>query len=535
MEAARASANGDGASSVHAPHESGASGGGAGGEPNVRRVSLAYVLLLLPLVLLVLASWKAVVWGAGCGVVVLATWFTVAWAAAFSARRFYSFELGPFELIEYRGDDADHSKGFLERDVLALPLIWALALWMRGLGFLLILGISLVRIAPLFSRSARGGGGDRTTARDRAWDVLPVALGQVASAFAVTLIASLSENGALAAFALVILVALVSVRAGRRLADQLAASRYSSAPALPMSRILVHLIAPVVLLSPLAVIDMGLLLVMVIPIGAAALLAVAHRLSVPWRLASIGIAAAVVLSLAVKVLHPNVDALRSDDPRVRAERFEQMQSMFGFRFVSLERAAARAVAARDQRAAEELLIAARPGVARDLLAPSIEQVWASRAYAAAGWFGVGLGAAPIGRGIAETVSYAENSYSVYVLHEHGVVGGLAVLFAYLMFAVAVLLVFQRSASAGESVQANRALFLVAALIVTIPAVYVALSNVGIVPITGQNMPFLGLNAWSDVTLCAGIVGMVITGAMRTETRQPRLPAAPATRALAEVA
>jgi hypothetical protein len=31
------------------------------------------------------------------------------------------------------------------------------------------------------------------------------------------------------------------------------------------------------------------------------------------------------------------------------------------------------------------------------------------------------------------------------------------------------------------------------------------------------MPFLGLNAWSDVTLCAGVVGILITGAIRTET------------------
>jgi hypothetical protein len=31
------------------------------------------------------------------------------------------------------------------------------------------------------------------------------------------------------------------------------------------------------------------------------------------------------------------------------------------------------------------------------------------------------------------------------------------------------------------------------------------------------MPFLGLNAWSDVTLCAGVIGILITGAIRTES------------------
>ena len=40
------------------------------------------------------------------------------------------------------------------------------------------------------------------------------------------------------------------------------------------------------------------------------------------------------------------------------------------------------------------------------------------------------------------------------------------------------------------------------------------SNLGAVPITGQNMPFLGLNAWSDVAICAGVVGILITGAIR---------------------
>ena len=56
--------------------------------------------------------------------------------------------------------------------------------------------------------------------------------------------------------------------------------------------------------------------------------------------------------------------------------------------------------------------------------------------------------------------------------------------------------------------------LVATLIIVISAVYVALSNLGAVPITGQNIPFLGLNAWSDVAICAGVVGILITGAIR---------------------
>jgi cell division protein FtsW (lipid II flippase) len=369
----------------------------------------------------------------------------------------------------------------------------------------------------------------------------------------------MSENGALAAFLLVIMVALVGVRSGRALAATLTRNGgsthshvarlllpgappdeerrplpaaatlpppYTGGAKVPAWMMVLYLVAPLLLLLPLAVIDMGLLLVMVIPIGVASVLALGvHRLTRGWQAASALFAFALVFVLFTKVLFPDVQGLSSDDPSARAERFEEMQRVLGVRLpvvgASLERAAARAVAARDQRAAEELLVSARPGLARDLLQPSIEQAWASRAYSAAGALGVGLGAAPIGRGVAEAVSYAENSYAVYVLHEHGVLGGTAVMLAYLTFALAVMLLVRATPHPTESLRASRAMFLVAALIVTVPAVYVALSNVGVVPITGQNMPFLGLNAWSDVTLCAGVVGILVTGALRTEAHTGR--------------
>jgi len=38
----------------------------------------------------------------------------------------------------------------------------------------------------------------------------------------------------------------------------------------------------------------------------------------------------------------------------------------------------------------------------------------------------------------------------------------------------------------------------------LPAVYVAASNLALVPLTGQNMPFLGLNSWADVVLVSGL-------------------------------
>jgi len=182
----------------------------------------------------------------------------------------------------------------------------------------------------------------------------------------------------------------------------------------------------------------------------------------------------------------------------------------------MDRVAARSVATADRKLAEEMLISARPGPARDLLIPSIEQIWGAATYASAGWWGGGLGQAVVGgRGVAEAVSYAENTFSVFVLAEHGAVGALLVLALYLLLTGAVATTaLAGAAEATASYRASRALVLVAALIVAIPASYVAMSNVGIVPITGQNMPFLGLNAWSDVAVCAGVVGTMITGALR---------------------
>ena len=43
----------------------------------------------------------------------------------------------------------------------------------------------------------------------------------------------------------------------------------------------------------------------------------------------------------------------------------------------------------------------------------------------------------------------------------------------------------------------------------LPAIYVAASNLAMVPLTGQNMPFLGLNSWADVVLVSGLATGVV--------------------------
>jgi cell division protein FtsW (lipid II flippase) len=282
------------------------------------------------------------------------------------------------------------------------------------------------------------------------------------------------------------------------------------------------MLAPLVLLFPLVFIDLGLFLVMVLPIGCATLLAagwdsIGRSVVVP-TLVFLGLLAI----LSTKVLFPAVGAIRDADSHAgKAIAYDGLSRILGFRppwiAEPLARVAARGVATKDRKMAEELLIAARPGSSRDLLIPSIEQIWGASAYAAAGVWGNGLGRAIVGgRGVAEAVSYAENTFSVYVLAEHGAAGGLIILSLYLLLTGSVTFASVRSTQDPvASYRASRALLLVATLMLVIPAVYVALSNLGVVPITGQNMPFLGLNSWSDVTLCAGTIGIMISGAVRT--------------------
>jgi hypothetical protein len=162
---------------------------------------------------------------------------------------------------------------------------------------------------------------------------------------------------------------------------------------------------------------------------------------------------------------------------------------------------------------ERVLARAGPSPAREEIVPALEQVWGGRAYAASGLAGHGLaGPTVIGRGVPAAVSDAENAFSVYLIAEHGFLGGLAVLAAYIVMALVPLAVlwaiYRAPAEAKRPDDTAVAVLVGGILLITIPAVYVAASNLAMVPLTGQNMPFLGLNAWSDVTFVGGIVSAI---------------------------
>jgi cell division protein FtsW (lipid II flippase) len=105
-------------------------------------------------------------------------------------------------------------------------------------------------------------------------------------------------------------------------------------------------------------------------------------------------------------------------------------------------------------------------------------------------------------------------------------GGIAVLLLY-VWVVLVIVLYTWRVSRGEKNGAERqpvddsplAVVVGGALMLTIPAAYVAASNLGIVPLTGQNMPFLGLNAWSDVSFVGAMVSAMVVALWRAEGKR----------------
>jgi hypothetical protein len=482
----------------------------------------AALLIATALVLLSITTGYAAWYGLFTGAVVVLVWVCAAWVASFTGAHFDTFERGAHAVVEQmspsrpaRSDASAH--GSLLRQLARSPdvaLIGAALLLllahMRPDAALLAAIVAIV--ASVLVVLHRRGGRSAPGQPDYVAAIAGVAVfGAIIAGLRLN-----SENGSIGAFVLVVFVVLASVRIGRSVSSRIVARADDSLTDRLIDSLL--LATPLLLLLPFAVIDMGLVLVLVIPLASATLLAAGSRAG--WRMATPFAVLVLAMLVGKTVVFPATSAIRDADSHAeQAAAFADMSTFFGVRVPGLatpmDRAAARSVATRDPELAERLLVAAGPGPARDLLIPSIEQIWGTRAYARAGWWGEGLGQAVVGgRGVAEAVSYAENTFSVFVLGEHGAVGGMLVLLLYMLLALAVGVLVLARPGDTQSYRASRALFVVAALIVVFPAAYVALSNVGWVPITGQNMPFLGLNAWSDVAISAGIIGILITGALR---------------------
>jgi len=321
-------------------------------------------------------------------------------------------------------------------------------------------------------------------------------------------------------FAMVFMLFLLAIRAG--LACHRVLQDGSDRKGRLKSRVeaLGLLVIPLGVLLVFMLFDFGLGLVFFVPMFVTVLLAARiDRLPASLTLASLA-AVAGVGAVAWSVLEPSLTDLRTapDIPSFSRE-FENVGNPLidGLRAAGLSgpitRATVRSMAASDPDLLEEALAFAAPSEALFAAAPSREQVWGGRAYAASGWTGTGFaGTTLLGRGVPTAVSYAENTFSVYVLSEHGALGGLAVLATYMALLLVVAVWLLRVRSTVQETAAGRAVLAMVVggvLWLTIPAAYVAASNLGLVPLTGQNMPFLGLNSWADVVLVSGLATGIV--------------------------
>ncbi len=265
-------------------------------------------------------------------------------------------------------------------------------------------------------------------------------------------------------------------------------------------------------------IDFGLVLVVGLPLLVTLLLSVGID-RVPTRLAAVaGMLALVGAILAWPALSPDAESLSTEQtPHETDAAFASLggplRHVPGFTD-PVRRSVVRGLAAFHPDLLERVLARAGPSPAREEIVPALEQVWGGRAYSASGLAGNGLaGPTVIGRGVPAAVSDAENAFSVYLIAEHGFLGGLAVLAAYIVMAVVPLAVLwsihRAPPDASRPDDTAVAVLVGGILLITVPAVYVAASNLAMVPLTGQNMPFLGLNAWSDVTFVGGIITAIL--------------------------
>ena len=153
------------------------------------------------------------------------------------------------------------------------------------------------------------------------------------------------------------------------------------------------------------------------------------------------------------------------------------------------------------------------------------QEWGIRSHAAVGHTrGVGLFSLGFSEGaIRAREAVTDNAFSVFVLSEHGFVGGAALIGLYL--ALAVLLLAGAFITGRAFVEVPRALLLTAcAALLLVPAYYMIAANVGSLALTGQNLPLLGLRSGADVALFCWITALAIGAfpiADRAAVRDPQ--------------
>jgi cell division protein FtsW (lipid II flippase) len=160
-------------------------------------------------------------------------------------------------------------------------------------------------------------------------------------------------------------------------------------------------------------------------------------------------------------------------------------------------------------------LVASPAQAREIVS-TLQQDWGMRAYAALGrTWGRGLYGVPyVPRAIAPDVALTDNVFALWVLAEHGFAGAAALLLTYLALAGVLLLGAAHATRRYSTV--HRAILLGGlAAYVLMPALYMAAANASLLPLTGQNLPGLGLRSGADAAFVAWLVALALA-ALPTE-------------------
>jgi cell division protein FtsW (lipid II flippase) len=174
----------------------------------------------------------------------------------------------------------------------------------------------------------------------------------------------------------------------------------------------------------------------------------------------------------------------------------------------------RYAAVRAPEALQAQALVARPAEAREIVS-TLQQDWGMRAYAALGgtWGRGAYGVPYVPRAIAPDVALTDNVFALWVLAEHGFAGAAALLATYLALAGVLLLAAAHATRRYGTV--HRAILLggLAAYVLT-PALYMAAANASLLPLTGQNLPGLGLRSGADAAFVAWLVALALARAPR---------------------
>jgi len=125
---------------------------------------------------------------------------------------------------------------------------------------------------------------------------------------------------------------------------------------------------------------------------------------------------------------------------------------------------------------------------------ALEHTWENQAIAhEGGWFGLGFGKAPVRRSLVQqNTVQCDSQFSFFLMSEHGVLGGLGLLLAYLCPAFLVVSAARSRGGIGMG------LALAIGMAFFLEACFHALMNLGGLPFTGRDLPLLAVNSRSNL-------------------------------------